>query len=419
MRYMRFFAIASLLIFLFCPPVSSFEVSGDGDFINTTVVFFGGEDNIISEVFIADDGGLFLAENESGEKPGGHTAPAVTSTSGASIVVKNACGAYTRILGVDLLSVAKDTLLKAGFKIRGEMELPIWRFETYIHYYPGDESSADRVKTNLGVGKKMEDKTLTFGLIKVILGADVIPHLFPYARKTRGDPKIYFLDATDDKVTLTKIRDLFSDFSDDILYRDFVVNKGMSEGTVIYYPTGSLKSAEKIEALLGMGDKRVISGIWDIFVVLGPDFSGEEWHTVPDWEPDPNVGYEVVIYKTRYIMEIRDPSGKVLAEFPISIGANPDIDDKKEVGDWRTPEGDFPISMIQPSTDWRFDDEQAYGPWFIRLEANPWSGIGIHGTNEPYLIGAPVSHGCIRLHSENIEKLKGVVRVGTKVKIVH
>lgn len=419
MKYTRFFAITALLIFLFCPPVSGFEVLGDGDLIDTTNDFFGGEDNIISEVFIVDEGELIFADNKSGEKPSGYAAASVISTSGASIVVKNACGAYTQILGVDLCAVTKDTLLKAGFKIRGEMELQIWRFETYIHYYPGDESSADRVKTVLGIGKKVEDKTLIPGLIKVILGADVIPHLFPDARKTRGDPKIYLLDATGDEKTLTKVRGLFCNFVDDNLYRDFLVNKGMSEKTMIYYPAGSLKSAEKIEALLGMGDKKMIADLRDIFVVLGPDFAGEEWHAVPGWKPDPNVGYEVVIYKTHYIMEVREPSGTVLAEFPISIGANPDTDDKKEVGDCRTPEGDFSVSMIQPSTDWRFEDELAYGPWFIRLQANPWSGIGIHGTNEPYLIGAPATHGCIRLNSDNIEKLKGAVKEGTKVKIVH
>ncbi len=378
MKYKRFFGIASILIFLFCSPVS-----GTG--------------------FLVSD----------------NAAAAVTSTNGASVVLKNACGAYTELLGLDLLGAAKDTLIGAGFKVRGEMELPIWRFETYIHYYPGDESSADRVKTALGVGKKVEDKTLTPGLIKVILGADAIPHLFPDARKTQGDPTVYLLDATGDEKTLTKVRGLFTDFIDDNLYRDFVVNKGMGEETVIYYSAGDLKSAEEIEALLGIGEKKVISGLWDIFVVLGPDFAGEEWHTVPDWEPDPDVEYEVVIHKTRYIMEVRDPSGIVVAEFPISIGSNPGLDDKKEVGDCRTPEGDFPVSMIQPSTDWRFDDELAYGPWFIRLKANPWSGIGIHGTNEPYLIGAPVTHGCIRLHNDNIKKLKGAVKEGTKVKIVH
>jgi lipoprotein-anchoring transpeptidase ErfK/SrfK len=103
----------------------------------------------------------------------------------------------------------------------------------------------------------------------------------------------------------------------------------------------------------------------------------------------------------------------------MSIGANPDLADKKGVGDCRTPEGDFTVSMIQPTPGWRYDGELAYGPWFIRLKTEPWSGIGIHGTNEPYLIGAPVSHGCIRLHNDNIKKLKDAVKEGTKVKIVH
>lgn len=42
----------------------------------------------------------------------------------------------------------------------------------------------------------------------------------------------------------------------------------------------------------------------------------------------------------------------------------------------------------------------------------------IHGTNRPYGVGRRVSHGCIRLYPEDIERLFGEVRVGTPVRIV-
>ncbi|MEC4748023.1 L,D-transpeptidase family protein [Methylomicrobium sp. Wu6] len=43
----------------------------------------------------------------------------------------------------------------------------------------------------------------------------------------------------------------------------------------------------------------------------------------------------------------------------------------------------------------------------------------IHGTNKPYGIGMQISHGCIQLYPEDIEKLFNKVTVGTKVRIVH
>ena len=44
-------------------------------------------------------------------------------------------------------------------------------------------------------------------------------------------------------------------------------------------------------------------------------------------------------------------------------------------------------------------------------------GYGIHGTNNPASIGRSVSHGCVRLRNEDIEKLFEMVAVGTPVYI--
>jgi len=44
-------------------------------------------------------------------------------------------------------------------------------------------------------------------------------------------------------------------------------------------------------------------------------------------------------------------------------------------------------------------------------------GYGIHGTNVPESIGRSVSHGCVRLKNEDIEKLYDMVPVGTPVYI--
>jgi hypothetical protein len=44
-------------------------------------------------------------------------------------------------------------------------------------------------------------------------------------------------------------------------------------------------------------------------------------------------------------------------------------------------------------------------------------GYGIHGTDEPESIGHSVSHGCVRMRNEDVEKLYPMVAVGTPVYI--
>ena len=47
-----------------------------------------------------------------------------------------------------------------------------------------------------------------------------------------------------------------------------------------------------------------------------------------------------------------------------------------------------------------------------------WKNYRIHGTNKPDGVGRNVSHGCIRLYPEDIEKLFNAIAVGTPVRVV-
>ena len=56
---------------------------------------------------------------------------------------------------------------------------------------------------------------------------------------------------------------------------------------------------------------------------------------------------------------------------------------------------------------------------YSKLTDWPGGGIvGMHGTPWPSLLGQAVSHGCIRVHNDNIEFLRNRVPLGTPVKIV-
>lgn len=91
--------------------------------------------------------------------------------------------------------------------------------------------------------------------------------------------------------------------------------------------------------------------------------------------------------------------------------------------DSRTPEGFFSVKKIHNSTDWQFVDDDGhksnkkgeFGPRFIRLNIPVTTQIGIHGTSAPWSLGGRRSHGCIRIHNDNIMKLVEMVDSGMPV----
>ncbi len=99
---------------------------------------------------------------------------------------------------------------------------------------------------------------------------------------------------------------------------------------------------------------------------------------------------------------------------------------KTKVGDMRTPEGIFSVDRIDDASFWppyrdkKTGDTVGYGPWFIRLKTTPWTGIGIHGTDDDHLdeIGTDASHGCIRMANHNLLTVVDMVKPGQTVIIL-
>lgn len=87
-----------------------------------------------------------------------------------------------------------------------------------------------------------------------------------------------------------------------------------------------------------------------------------------------------------------------LRQYPVGIGKS----------STPTPLGDYGIALkvMNPGG--------ALGTRWLGLN---YGAYGIHGTNQPWLIGNMVSHGCIRMHNSNVEELYTLVRVGTPVYI--
>jgi lipoprotein-anchoring transpeptidase ErfK/SrfK len=102
----------------------------------------------------------------------------------------------------------------------------------------------------------------------------------------------------------------------------------------------------------------------------------------------------------------------VIMTMPVGIGTS----------DTPTPGGRYYLKeLLRPP-----DPNGAYGPYAYGLsgfsnvlqsfEGGP-GVIGLHGTNQPELIGTSVSHGCIRLRNADIEKLVPILPLGTPVEI--
>lgn len=131
--------------------------------------------------------------------------------------------------------------------------------------------------------------------------------------------------------------------------------------------------------------------------------------------------YNILIVKSEYALELREGE-QVLHSYRVGLGKNPG--QKQRVGDLTTPTGeDFYIEEIIDSSRWTHDFKDgkgeiagAYGPWFLSIKT-PWDGIGIHGTHKPQSIGQMDSEGCIRMYNEEVQELKELIAVGTKVVI--
>jgi lipoprotein-anchoring transpeptidase ErfK/SrfK len=100
--------------------------------------------------------------------------------------------------------------------------------------------------------------------------------------------------------------------------------------------------------------------------------------------------------------------GRTVRSFPVGIGT----------ANAPTPRGRFYLTAA-----WR-PAESLYGRWAVETSAGAsitdWPGggvIGIHGTNQPWLVGGAVSHGCIRMRNADILRLRPWAKPGTRLRI--
>lgn len=134
---------------------------------------------------------------------------------------------------------------------------------------------------------------------------------------------------------------------------------------------------------------------------------------------DMSEAHHIVISKENMRLRLYDRDSLLICSFPVSMGKH--YGDKQELGDMKTPEGDFSIVQIQSASHWMYNTSKEsvkgyYGNWFIRLNTK-YSGIGIHGTHLPESIGERDTEGSIRLNNYHLDSLRAMIDVGMAVRI--
>jgi len=163
-------------------------------------------------------------------------------------------------------------------------------------------------------------------------------------------------------------------------------------------------------------------GAQRVFLVLGEQ---NGWlHVLLPVPPNGSKGWikagDVVVQTTPYWIQVQR-SGHRLTVFS---GTSKVLDVPAAIGtqDTPTPGGLYYIAELLKAPNPRGD----YGPYAYGLSGystslKQFGGhdpiIGIHGTNQPKLVGTSVSHGCVRVRNDVITKMAKMLPLGTPVDI--
>jgi L,D-transpeptidase ErfK/SrfK len=153
----------------------------------------------------------------------------------------------------------------------------------------------------------------------------------------------------------------------------------------------------------------------------GQELKLDNRHIAPAGE-----GVEIIVNVPQRML-FRFENGAATCGYPIAAGRTT----------WRTPLGGFEVVTMEENPTWdvppsiQEEMRQAGKPVLTHVPPGPdnplgkyWiglslSGIGIHGTNAPSSVYKLTTHGCIRLHPDDVESLFSRIDVGTKGRFVY
>lgn len=165
---------------------------------------------------------------------------------------------------------------------------------------------------------------------------------------------------------------------------------------------------EALQTYRFVASKRVKRTLWEeIDVPMRPN--GKVGWVKRSWLGQVEVSHRLIIVNIPTETMTVYNKGKLILTVPVGTGAQATP----------TPTGHFWIAEAFPSHD------PVYGPWAFGTtdratdtDFPDQSIVGIHGTDEPWLIPGDPSHGCIRLKDADILRLKALVSIGDPVWIL-
>ena len=140
-------------------------------------------------------------------------------------------------------------------------------------------------------------------------------------------------------------------------------------------------------------------------------------HIVPEGPRD-----GILINLADQRMYVFRPEDKTIDSVPLGIGNE----------GWDTPQGSTRVVRKKKNPTWYVPksvrEDQPELPAIVRPGPdNPlgsravylgWPAYLFHGTNKPFGVGRRVSHGCVRLYPEDIERLYDSIKIGTPVTVI-
>ena len=200
-----------------------------------------------------------------------------------------------------------------------------------------------------------------------------------------GEPQVVFATGSD---TLSDLARAYGLGYDEIVAANPGVDPWLpGEGMPILLPTQYvLPDADRTGVVLNIATKRLF--------YFPPAVEGEPRQVKTYPIGIGRVGWETPLGAATVVAKARDPQWFV----PASV--------RREHAEMGNP---LP-AVVPPGPD---------NPLGHRVLQLDMPGYLIHGTNSPYGVGMRVSHGCVRLYPENIERLYELVDIGEPVTIVN
>jgi lipoprotein-anchoring transpeptidase ErfK/SrfK len=202
-------------------------------------------------------------------------------------------------------------------------------------------------------------------------------------------------------------------------YERWTVGKAVGPVTVYEKPSTSAAVKARLgelnqngyPTLLLVDETRTIGGhVWyKVWLAIRPNESR-------GWVPEGKLAFYTTATKIVITLHERKlrvyRQGSLVGVYPVAVG-RPGLS---------TPTGFFFINQkLRPPTP-----DGAYGALAIGISAfqpklSDWpqgGPVAIHGTNEPWLIGKAVSHGCVRMRNQDVLAVSRYAPAGSPVEIV-